>query len=94
MTERRTLLNRQRPHNAPGVASLLPLTVVATMLLVFFLAEDRLVAVLKQVTVTSVAFVERDGVAGEKTGHQRGYRNGSGAKKEMGVVSEDRPCIA
>jgi hypothetical protein len=34
MTERKTLLNRQRPHNAPGVASLLPLTVVATMLLV------------------------------------------------------------
>jgi hypothetical protein len=60
----------------------------------FFLAEERLVAVLKQVTVTSVALVERDGVAGEKAGHQRGNRNGSGAKKEMDVVSEDRPCIA
>ena len=60
----------------------------------FFLAEDRLVAVLKEVTVTSVALVERDGVTGEKASHQRGNRNGSAAKKEMDVVSEDRPRIA
>ena len=34
MTERRTVPTRRRPHSAPGVASLLLLIVVATMLLV------------------------------------------------------------
>ena len=64
MTEKRTLLNRQRPHSAFGVASHLPLIAVATMLLVLcsplaHAGSPGKQAIPKSVTEQLDAYIER-----------------------------------
>ena len=58
------------------------------------LAQDRLLAVLKQVPVSSVSAIELAGVPGQNPSHDRGERRLAGPKKEMKVVGQERPRIA
>lgn len=64
MTERRTLPHRQRPHDAPGAASLLPLIVVAVTFVVIFSSLAHAggagkEAIPKSVTEQLDAYIER-----------------------------------
>lgn len=56
-------------------------------------AENRLVAVLKKVTVAAVPAVEAYRVASQKPAHDRGDRTASGVQKQMGMIRHQRPCV-
>jgi hypothetical protein len=49
-------------------------------------AEERLVAVLEQVTVSSVATVIRYRIAGQEPPHERGEWHGNGSQQKMDVL--------
>ena len=59
-----------------------------------FLTENRLVAILEELPVTVVLFVEAHGVAGKQTGHDGVKGCPPSLHEEMRVIAEKRPCVA
>ena len=51
-----------------------------------FLAKDRFLAVLKQVTITVVSFIKVDGMSGQQATHYSGNGHISCSKKKMKMV--------
>ena len=58
-----------------------------------FLAENRLIAVLEELTVTVMSLIEDDRVTGEEAGHDRMEGNRARLQEQMGVIAEERPCV-
>jgi len=57
----------------------------------FFLADDRFIAVLKQVAGSPMANIEIDCIAGQQTAHDQAEFRTSGTQKEVSMVVHDRP---
>jgi hypothetical protein len=55
------------------------------------LAQDRFIAVLKQVAMTAVSSIEIDGMAGQQPTHHGGYRIAAGAQQQMKMIGDQRP---
>jgi hypothetical protein len=51
-----------------------------------FLAHDRFEAILEKLTVTVVAPVKTDDIAGQQPAHQSGQRSITGPEKKMSVI--------
>jgi len=59
-----------------------------------FLAQNRLVAVLEEVAMSSVSAVVPKGITGQKPSHDRGDGNGAGSKQKVKMAWNQRPSIA
>lgn len=57
----------------------------------FFLAENGFIAVLEQLTMPPVPFVEGHGIAGEQTPHGCSDGGWSGSQQEMKMIGDERP---
>ena len=55
------------------------------------IAEDRMIAVLKQMSGSLMAAIERDGVTGEQTAHDRCQAASAGTQQQMKVIGHQRP---
>jgi hypothetical protein len=60
----------------------------------FFLADDRLIAILEKLTGTMMPTVKGHNVAGEELTHNGGDAGRPTAKEEMGVIGKKGPGIA
>ena len=58
-----------------------------------FLADNRLIAVLEQVSRSLVSMVVACGISGQQPGHDGGQCNSAGSEKKVGVVQKKGPCI-
>ena len=56
-----------------------------------FLAENRLVAILKELAVAAMPPVEGDCMAGKEAGHDGVERDAAGLQQEMGMSAEESP---
>ena len=56
-------------------------------------ANDRFVAILKEMPISPVAAVEGDGIAGHETSHGPAQMNIFASEQEMKMVWKQRPCI-
>jgi hypothetical protein len=59
----------------------------------FFLTQNRLVAVLKEMAVAPVSSVETDGIPGQQTSHYRGNWRKACFEKQMTMIGKQRPSI-
>ena len=59
----------------------------------FLFADDRLVAVLKELAVTVMTVVEGDGVTGEELPHERYDTRRTASQKKVGVIGHEGPGI-
>jgi len=57
------------------------------------IAHDGLVAVLKEVPVTAVAYIVVDGVPCQQPAHELSETPGTAGKEQMGVVGQQGPGI-
>ena len=60
----------------------------------FLFADDRLVAVLKELAVTVMTVVEGDGVTREELPHERCDTRRTASQKKVGVIGHEGPSIA
>ena len=58
------------------------------------LTNNRFIAVLEEVSGTSVPVVKAAGIPGKESCHDLGQRHSTGAKEQVCVVCEERPCVA
>ena len=58
-----------------------------------FLAQDRFVAVLKQVSMASMAPVEACGASGQQSPHHGGDWGLTGPQQKMGMIWYQCPCV-
>jgi hypothetical protein len=59
-----------------------------------FLAEDRFIPILEEVTMSPMAAVVSDGVTGEKSSHHHGDGDRACPKQEVNVIRKQDPGIA
>ena len=57
----------------------------------FFLAEDRLITILKQVSMSAMPAIESDGIASQKAAHDRGNGNRPGLQQQVKMIRDQRP---
>ena len=59
-----------------------------------FLAQDRFIAILKQMSAPAVAAIETNRVSGQKPPHYRAKRRAAGSGEDMEMIGNKRPSIA
>jgi len=58
-----------------------------------FLTDDRLVAVLEEMSGTVMSSVEAGGVSGQEPCHNFGQRSSAGAQQNVNMVCQEGPCV-
>ena len=58
------------------------------------LAKDRLVAVLKKMSVTRIASIERHGIPGQELSHHPCDWDSPRSQEKVSVVAKQGPCVA
>ena len=59
-----------------------------------FLAEDRFIAILKQMAGSAVPAVEKDRISGQQPPHYGGDRRQTGLQQEVNMVGDQGPGVA
>ena len=54
-----------------------------------FLADDRLIAVLKEIAVSSLSLVEMDGIPGQKPSHHGRDRRRASSQQKVNMVGDE-----